>query len=90
MYRSSTTTSNGNSYYIHYCKRCGFDKAFCLCWINFMGFLEKIIYLKLKLEIYKCFKIMTKGVSVIHLVRRTQNSISGMKGVALLKRIDKR
>jgi hypothetical protein len=55
-----------------------------------MGFLEKIIYLKLKLEIYKCFKIMTKGVSVIHLVRRTQNSISGMKGVALLKRIDKR
>ncbi len=53
-----------------------------------MGKLDKIIALALKLDIYKCMKIKTRCIR-INFIRRTPTSISGMKGLALLKRIDK-
>jgi hypothetical protein len=90
MHHYDTSTPYGNEYVIYLCRKCGMDKEFCMCWEWFMDNLEKITHLKLKLEIYKCLKIMTKGIKVVHLVRRTPSSISGMRGLALLKREDKR
>ena len=90
MHRSDTCTYGGNDHVFHICKRCGEDKNFCMCWWDFMDKLSRILALKLKLDIYKCLKIKTKCIKVINFIRRTPTSISGMKGVALLKRMDKR
>lgn len=86
---SDTSTEYGNHYVIHCCRRCGMDRDFCMCWWDFMGLLERILALKLKLDIYKCPKIITRCIKVVNFIRRTPTSISGMRGLALLKRIDK-
>lgn len=89
MHRSGTSTDHGNTKYVFYCKRCGSDKDFCTCWVDFLDKLEIQFLFKLKLSIYKCLKIKKIYIKVINLIRRTPTSISGMKGIALLKRIDK-
>lgn len=87
---SSTATEYGNAYVIRMCRRCGIDKNFCMCWVDFINTLNRSLALVLKLEIYKCLKIKKKIILVINLIRRTPTSISGMRGIALLKREDKR
>ncbi len=86
----STATSYGNECVIHYCKACGGDRDFCACGVDFMSSLDRVIALKLKLEIYKCLKIKKGIIRIVDLIRRTPTSISGMRGLALLKREDKR
>lgn len=90
MHRSDTSTHYRNTRTILYCRMCGGDKDFCTCWMDFISKLEIVLLLKLKLGIYKCLKIKKRYIQVINLIRRTPHSISGMKGLKLLERINKR
>ncbi len=87
---STTSVEYANVYAFTYCKRCGLDKFECVCWIDLMQGLDRILYLTSKLDIYKCPKIITKCIKTINFIRRTPMCISGMKGLALLKNLNKR
>jgi len=71
------------------CRRCGELVIYCTCWWEFMNKLEKIISIKAKKEKYNK-KAISINTLIIDFTRRTPSSISGMKGLTLLKRKDKR
>ena len=78
-----------HEYVINICKGCGQDHFFCVCWQTLMDALNRIIFIKSKLDIYKCPVIKTNHVKV-DFIRKILSCISGMKGINLLKRLDKR
>ena len=72
------------------CKHCDYPKFDCICWMNAMDEIERIELIKSKRDIYKRLVVCSVIILVVNLIRRTPTAISGMKGLALLKSIDKR
>ncbi|MCP4371987.1 MAG: hypothetical protein GY797_28290 [Deltaproteobacteria bacterium] len=91
MHHSETATYGGNhDYYYGRCKKCGFEKFDCVCWMDFMDLIERWLEWKAILESYKILCKNSIWIRVIDFIRRTPTSISGMRGLKLLERIDKR
>ncbi|MCP4650421.1 MAG: hypothetical protein GY853_10130 [PVC group bacterium] len=81
-YRSGTETHHGNEPQI--CRRCGEYLQYCVCHLyidepNMEAFDIKV----------KTVKPFQNHNTPVNIVRRTPTSISGMKGIKLLKRMDK-
>jgi len=87
---TGTGTYGDNDYAYRVCRRCQRDIFMCICWRNLMNRIEWAMFLKLKREMYKHLIIKSLCVSVVTIVRKTPFSLSGMKGLALLKKEDKR
>lgn len=81
---SSTATESANRYYIHLCKRCGGDRNFCSCYIKYY---EEKPYDKFVKDIPNNAVLFS---SIPAIVRRTPSHISGMRGVTLMRRLNKR
>ena len=87
---SPTATASEYQEVICRCRKCSELKWDCLCWMWSMTKIEWILYKIYKLDIYKHVVMGSKWIPVINLVRKTLNHISGMKGLKLLEKIDKR
>jgi len=87
--RNETATSGGNEGYYKRCKKCDRELWMCICWYDLMDTLDRITTIKIKLDIYKFLIKKSIWIIVTKFIRRTPTSISGMKGLKLLKRIDK-
>lgn len=69
-----------------YCKHCGYDLSVCVCRTDYVDFLE-VPPEKMNKKIQAFVK---NDRQFIDIIRRTPHSISGMKSINLLKKIDKR
>lgn len=83
MYCSDTATHYANT--STYCKRCGHGINYCVCTLTEDDFLEVPPEKKLKI---KPNKIVYPLKPIIKL--RPMHSRSGMKGINLLKKLDKK
>jgi len=90
MHRSETATYGGNDYAYRTCRRCGYDIFMCVCWYDFMDKIEAQLAIELRKGLYKSVMKKFSCINVVSLIRRMPTSISGMKGIKLLERIDKR
>lgn len=79
---SDTATSSQGT---NYCRRCGYEINTCTCRTDYIDFLEEIKKQPKKIT----HRIHNTKHSIVP-VRKSMHSISGMKGINLLKRIDKR
>lgn len=80
MYSSSTDTYRGNE--PRHCNGCGWDYSDCQC-IFFDDFLEEEHKRAVKIP------LKTQYINPAFLVRKMPHSISGFRGLALRKRMDK-
>lgn len=83
--RPSDTTSRRDNEHTS-CKHCGYVVSMCVCRTDYVDFLE-VPPEKMNKKIQAFVK---NDRQVIDIKRRTPHSISGMKGIHLLKRINKR
>lgn len=79
---SDTATSSQGELY---CRKCGYSINWCICRTDYIDFLEERKQASKKIMAY----IHNTKPSIIP-IRKNLHSLSGMKGIALLKRIDKR
>jgi len=82
--------SNIVDYTGYRCKKCGELKWQCLCWMWTMTKIEWILYNTHKLDVYAFIVVKSACVSVINLVRRSMHCLSGMCGLKLLEKMDRK
>lgn len=85
MHRSDTSTDYGN--YDYYCNRCGERLVNCTCWEHLPDENEVRDYAKFTKNIPNNTILFSP---VPNVVRRTPSHISGMRGLKLMRRLNKR
>jgi len=85
---SDTSTHYANE--PSYCKRCGYEINWCVCHTDYIDFLDdKFDREQTKLIPKRVISYINNSKPSTIPIRKNMHSLSGMKGIKLLKKIDK-
>jgi len=85
----SLTISETLIYVEDRCRKCHELNSQCICWQFKMDKIQWTLYQIHKLDVYKFIIVKFVCIQVVNLVRKACHSLSGMRGLALLKKMDK-
>lgn len=72
------------------CNKCHELNSQCICWMFKMDKIQWTLYQIHKLDIYQFLVVKSVCISVVNLVRKSCHCLSGMRGLKLLEKMDKR